>query len=130
MKELTEAQNNILEYTNGYILKLKEVYVENQHPESDGKCLPTSFTIDKSGTKFFKIESTHYERRNRVHCFINKNTGYVYKPLTETKKSKFVKYSIADAESTEYMYSMMQKHWFEYLHEKVASQHDRSWEVK
>lgn len=130
MKELTKNQEDILTYTASYCNKLEETYVRNQHPESTGKNIPTSFVIDKSGNKYYKVESRHHERDNRVHCFVDKNTGYVYKPLTATKKSKFVKYSLADAESKEYMYSMMQKHWFEYLHEKVASQHDRSWEEK
>tara|TARA_R100001460_G_scaffold22604_1_gene45945 strand:+ start:1473 stop:1868 length:396 start_codon:yes stop_codon:yes gene_type:complete len=131
MKERNDEQNKIFKRAKDYTLYLNVEYVEKTHIKSSGKRLPVRFEIDESGSKYYKIKSIfEKESRNETHAFISKNTGFIYKPRTDTKKSKIAKYSLMNDESFQFMFQAIKDNWFEYLHEKVANNHNRSWGVK
>ena len=53
--------------------------------------------------KYFKI-ITVFNGNSAVHCFIDKNTGDVYKPASFVKACKSSKYNIFEAESRESLF--------------------------
>ena len=127
MKERTDEQNRIHKRARDYVLHLKSEYVVKTHPKSEGMRLPTSFILDESGTKFYKVLNIWGDTPFTTHAFINKDTGFIYKPRTDTKKSKVAKYSLMNDESFQFMFQAIKNNSFDYLYEKVANNHNRNW---
>jgi hypothetical protein len=67
----------------------------------NGKC-DYDFTFD-SGKKYHKV-IMHTENQRSVHCFIDKNTGEVYKSASWKSPAKGVRYDMRIIEQREWMF--------------------------
>jgi len=57
---------------------------------------PTDYTfqLDSSGRKYHKIYMYINDKRDSIHAFIDKKTGYVYKPASIKAPAKGVRYNL------------------------------------
>ena len=61
-----------------------------------------SYEIEE-GKKYYKVVMTNHGSRS-VHCFVDKNTGDVYKAASWKSPAKHVRYNLLDAVSREKCY--------------------------
>ena len=119
----TSLPERVLEWTQSYCDSLTENYKQHsirmfQGSDSDyskkrledvknGTANLMRFVVTK-GRKYFKITSHEYDtfqdrneyREGSVNCFVNKNTGEVYKPASyNSPHTKHVRYNLLDEDS-------------------------------
>ena len=120
---MSTLPERVLDWTETYCESLTENYkqhsvrmYESSTSEYSKKCLEDvkngtanlmRFVVTK-GRKYFKITSHEYDtfqdrneyKEGSVNCFVNKNTGEVYKPASyNSPHTKHVRYNLLDEDS-------------------------------
>ena len=75
----------VLDWTEELVTRLQEDY-DRQYKNSSQPC---KFSIT-SGRKYHKI----LDRKGSVHCFVNKQTGEVFKPASWNAPAQHVRYDL------------------------------------
>ena len=117
--QTTEVEDYVLQLADRLEENYKEYHVRSMHQftsewanqqlESvkNGTANLMRFVVSK-GRKYFKITAYEYDtfqdrneyREGSVNCFVNKNTGEVYKPASyNSPHTKHVRYNLLDADS-------------------------------
>lgn len=65
------------------------------------------FYLDNSPRKYYRLVMRYLRgsKQRSVHCFIDKNTGAVYKPASWKAPAKHIRYNLLDDKSRELCYS-------------------------
>ena len=95
-----DAQNTISLNVTKYSLMLCDALqmdYDRQHKSGSNY----SFALDSSGRKYHKIFMYINQRRDSIHCFIDKKTGSVYKPASIKAPAKHERYNLNIIESRE-----------------------------
>lgn len=115
-----ETMQNVLKYTQMLIESLKQNYIEysirghqksveneiNQdyHSQQIAELKSGNSPIDyviESGKRYHKVIMIDGGNSRSVHCFVDKNTGDVYKSASWKAPAKGVRYSLLDDDSRE-----------------------------
>jgi hypothetical protein len=62
------------------------------------------YSLDSSGRKYHKVFMHIGDRRDSIHCFIDKKTGSVYKPASIKAPAKGERYNVLIINSREEMF--------------------------
>ena len=110
--------NNPTEVSKGYT----SYYEEQLQKIEDGTANLYKFTYT-TGKKFHKVYFLQYEEANdyynrkagytagSVHCFIDKNTGEVYKPASWKSPAKHVRYDLRIIRHREFLHNPANTDW-------------------
>ena len=90
-KQLTQYADEVYAYSQDLIKHLEANY-NSRYPNSDRVRFETVV-----GRKYIKINQTD----GGVHCFIDKNTGDVFKAASWRKPAPHVRYNLLERESRE-----------------------------
>lgn len=74
----------------------------NQHPRNPEGC---RFSAELSGTKYRIVHDWSYGARS-VHCFVDMETGEMYKAASWAKPAPGVRYNLFDKASRERLYDL------------------------